>query len=161
MSAIFSLITNIFMVGCSIVGVVTIINKTGKFLQIIEDNKTNGFNKAFDCIILESIDEVNKSVTSINIITNNIAKLSFILYDISSGNKYIKKDKDGKIIICNNSKVSLEYKEKIEELTNKLKKYEDELKQKVDSHDLVDKSDESESSSDSDQSDDFYLENKN
>ena len=123
MSAILNLVSNICMLGCSIIGVVTIINKSGKFFKIMEDNKTDGFKKAFDIIILESIDDINKSVSSVNIIGNNCGKIIFTVYDITTGNKFIKKDKDGKIIICNKSK----YKDKIDELSIKVKQYEEEL----------------------------------
>jgi hypothetical protein len=127
MSAILNLVSNMCMLGCSIIGAVTIINKTGKFFQIIDDNKTDGFRKAFDTITLESIDDINKSVASVNIISNNFGKIIFTVYDITVGNKYIKKDKDGKIIICNKTKIQSAYKDKIEELNTKVKKYQEEL----------------------------------
>ena len=150
MSAILNLISNICMLGCSIIGAITIINKGGHFFKIIEDNKVDGFRKAFDCIMLESVDDINKSVASINIISNNCIKISFILYDIFIGNKYIKKDKDGKIIICNKSLIPAEYKDKIEELNNKLKKYQDELS-KIKQTDKKSDNESDESSSDSEE----------
>lgn len=78
--------------------------------------------------MIDSIDELNKCVESISIISGNIGKICIIIYDISVGNKFIKKDKNGKIIICNKSKLYSGYKDKIDELKNKVKKYEKELK---------------------------------
>lgn len=160
MSAIISLISNICMLGSSVIGAVTIINKIGHFFQIIEENKTDGFRKAFDCIMLESVDDINKSVTSVNLIGNNCIKIGVILYDISMGNKYVKKDKDGKIIICNKSVITTEYKNKIEELNIKLKKYEDELSKikKTDDDNNETKSESSSDDSNEEKTDEFFLE---
>lgn len=163
MSAILNLVSNICMIGCSIVGVVTIINKTGKFFQIIDDNKTDGFRKAFDTIILESIDDINKSVGSVNIICNNGSKIFFTVYDITVGNKFIKKDKDGKIIICNKSKIHTAYKDKIDELSNKVKQYQEELSKikKVKTDDSSSSSSDVSSDVSSDEDDDVSIKNKN
>ena len=127
MSAIFNLLANILMTGTSIIGVATIINKVGKFCKIVDENKKDGFKIGFDTIMLESINDINNCVESISTISNNSSKILCILYDISVGNKYVKKDKDGKIIICSKLKVYSGFKDKIEELNSKVKKYEDEL----------------------------------
>ena len=127
MSAIFNLLANILMTGTSIIGVATIINKVGKFCKIIDENKKDGFKIGFDTIMLESINDINNCVESISTISNNSSKILCILYDISVGNKYVKKDKDGKIIICSKLKVYSGFKDKIEELNSKVKKYQDEL----------------------------------
>ena len=127
MSAIFNLLANILMTGTSIIGVATIINKVGKFCKIVDENKKDGFKIGFDTIILESINDINNCVESISTISNNSSKILCILYDISVGNKYVKKDKDGKIIICSKLKVYSGFKDKIEELNSKVKKYQDEL----------------------------------
>ena len=125
MSAIINLVGNIIFTGTSIIGIATIINKVGKFFKVVDQNNDNdGFKKGFDIFMLDSIEEINSCVESVSTIANNINKISLIIYDISLGNKYIKKDKDGKIILCNKSKV---FKDKINELTSKLKKYEDQL----------------------------------
>ena len=115
------------MIGTSCIGVITIVNKIGKFCKIIDENKKDGFKLGFDALMLDSIDEINKCVESVSTITNNLNKILFILYDITVGNKFIKKDKDGKIIICNKSKVFNGYKNKIDELSSKVKKYQEEL----------------------------------
>jgi SMC interacting uncharacterized protein involved in chromosome segregation len=125
MSAIINLVGNIIFTGTSIIGIATIINKVGKFFKVVDQNNDNdGFKKGFDTFMLDSIEEINSCVESVSTIANNINKITLIMYDISLGNKYIKKDKDGKIILCNKSKV---FKDKINELTSKLKKYEDQL----------------------------------
>lgn len=127
MSAIFNLLANILMTGTSIIGIATIINKVGKFCKIVDENKKDGFKIGFDTIMLESINDINNCVESISTISNNSSKILCILYDISVGNKYVKKDKDGKIIICSKLKVYSGFKNKIEELNSKVKKYQDEL----------------------------------
>ena len=127
-NAILSLITNSLISGFAIIGIGTFINKVGKFFKVIEESSNDGYKKGFDAIMIDSMDEMNRCVESVNLITMNFNKIFLILYDIVSGNKYIKKDKDGKIIICTKSKMYSGYKNKIEELSSKVKKYENELK---------------------------------
>lgn len=127
MSAIFNLLANILMTGTSIIGVATIINKVGKFCKIVDENKKDGFKIGFDTVMLESINDINNCVESISTISNNSTKIACILYDILVGNKYIKKDKDGKVIICSKLKVYSGFKDKINELNTKVKKYQEEL----------------------------------
>jgi hypothetical protein len=127
MSAIFNLLANILMTGTSIIGVATIINKAGKFCKILDENKKDGFKIGFDTIMLESINDINNCVEAISTLSNNSTKIACILYDILVGNKYIKKDKDGKIIICSKLKVYSGFKDKIQELNSKVKKYQEEL----------------------------------
>lgn len=116
------------MIGFSCIGIGAVIIKVGNFCRIIEEDKQDGFKKGFDTIMLESIDQMNTCVESVSIITNNFNKIFFIIYDILVGNKFIKKDKDGKIIICTKSKLYTGFKDKIEELNSKVKKYQQELK---------------------------------
>ena len=166
-NAILSLISNSLISGLAIIGIGTLINKAGKFFKIIEEEQQDGYRKAFDSIMVESIDEINKSVESVGIIGTNINKIFFILYDISTGSKFIKKDKDGKLIICNKSKVYTGYKDKIEELNSKVKQYQEELskikktknkgKDDEDAKDAED-SDSSLSTDEEDKNDEFYLE---
>jgi hypothetical protein len=127
MYAIINLLTNTLMTGFAFIGIGTIINKTGKFLKIIEENNNDGFKIGFDTIMLDIIDELNKCVESLSDITNSFNKIFFVVYDIILGNKFIKKDKDGKIIIFNKSKIYSGYKNKIDELSNRVKKYQNEL----------------------------------
>ena len=128
MIAIFNLLTNILITGTSIIGTITIINKIGKFCKVIEENNEDGFKMAFDTCMMDTIDDMNKSIDSIGMIANNFNNIIFIMYDIFTGNKYIKKNKEGKLIICNKSKVFSGYKDKIDELNCKVKKYQEELK---------------------------------
>ena len=127
MIAIIHLLVNSFMIGTSCIGVITIINKVGKLCKFIDENRKDGFKIGFDALMLDSVDEINKCVESVGSITHNLNKILFILYDISVGNKCIKKDKDGKIIILNKSKIFDGYKNKIDELSNRVKKYQEEL----------------------------------
>jgi hypothetical protein len=127
MYAILNLVTNTIMTGFAVIGVGTVIIKVGNFFKVIEENKEDSFKKGFDKIMLESIEEMNTCVESISIITNNFNKIFFTLYDIVVGNKYIKKDKNGKIIICTKTKLYSGFKNKIEELNSKVKKYQNEL----------------------------------
>lgn len=150
MIAIIHLLANSLMIGTSCIGIVTIINKIGKLCKIIDENKNDGFKLGFDSLMLDSVDEINKCVESIGSITNNINKIFFIIYDITTGSKFIKKDKDGKIIICNKSNVLSSFKNKINELNNKVKKYQDELSK-------IKKGKESDSDSES-ENDDTYSE---
>lgn len=184
-NAILSLISNSLITGLAIIGAGTLINKAGKFFKIIEEEKQDGYRKGFDSVMIESIDEINKCVESVGVISTNLNKIFFIMYDITTGNKFVKKDKDGKIIICSKSKLYSGYKDKIDELSTRVKKYQDELKKvkKVkkrnvkpkqnDSDSSQKKSDsdsDSDSSSDSDtdadtdadkKDDEFFLDNEN
>jgi len=126
--AILSLISNTFVTSLACIGLATVVNKIGKFFKIIDEHKNDGFKVGFDTIMIDSIDELNRCVESITIISGNIGKICIIMYDISVGNKFIKKDKSGKIVICNKAKLYSGYKDKIDELKNKVKKYESELK---------------------------------
>ena len=127
MFAIFHFITNRVCTVTCIIGVCTIINKAGKLCKIIDENKVDGYKIGFDKIMLESIDDINKSVDSVIYISMSLHKILFISYDILSGNKVIKKDKDGKVILINKNKLNQDYKNKINELSEKVKLYEKEL----------------------------------
>ena len=165
MIAIINLLTNILITGTSIIGCVTIVNKIGKFCKVIEENNEDGFKIAFDTCMMDTIDDMNKCVESVGMIASNFNNILFITYDIFTGNKFVKKNKDGKIIICNKSKVFSGYKDKIDELNNKVKKYQEELKKikkpkkNIKKENIVNDDDSSDNSSlpssnDSDDSDD-------
>ena len=125
--AILNLVNNVFMTSFAFIGIGTVINKVGKFCKIIEENKKDSFKAGFDSIMIDSVEELNRCVESVSLITNNTYKIVLLMIDITTGNKYIKKDKEGKIIICNKSKMVSGYKDKISELSSKVKKYEEEL----------------------------------
>lgn len=157
MIEVINLLISSVMIGTSCIGVITIINKIGKLCKIIDENKVDGFKIGFDTLMLDFIDDTNKCVESISSITNNLTKISLIVYDIITGNKYIKKDKDGKIIICNKSKLDTSYKNKIEELSGKVKKYKEELnkiKKEKNTDKISDESDMEDKSNDDKSSDD-------
>jgi hypothetical protein len=123
-----SLLTTTSMFAFSIVGTITVINKAGHFLKTMEEETKDAYKKAFDKFMIETIDEINFSVDSLKLISKHTLKNSKLLFDLVSGNKCIKKDKDGNIIVSDKSKLTEEYKEKIEHLYTKLKKYEKEVK---------------------------------
>lgn len=124
-----SLLSSTSMMALGIIGAITVVNKTGNFIKTMEEEKTDSYKKAFDKFMVQSIDEINFSIDSIGLISKHTIKNSKLLFDIVSGNKSIKKDKDGKIIVSDKSKINEEeYKEKIEHLYNKMKKYQNEIK---------------------------------
>ena len=123
-----SLVTTTSMFAFGIIGTITVINKAGHFLKTMEEEKKDAYKKAFDKFMIETIDEINFSIDSLKLISKHTLKNSKLLFDLVSGNKCIKKDKDGNIIVSDKSKLTEEYKEKIEHLYTKLKKYQNEVK---------------------------------
>jgi hypothetical protein len=123
-----SLITTTSIFAFGIIGTITVINKAGHFLKTMEEEKKDSYKKAFDKFMIETIDEINFSIDSLKLISKHTLKNSKLLFDLASGNKCIKKDKDGNIIVSEKSKLTEEYKEKIEHLYTKLKKYQNEVK---------------------------------
>jgi hypothetical protein len=118
--------TSIFVI--SGVGLITVINKAGNFIKNMEEEKKDSYKKAFDKFMIETIEELNNSIDSLKLISKHTLKNGKLLFDLASGNKCIKKDKDGNIIVSEKSKLTEEYKEKIEHLYTKLKKYQNEVK---------------------------------
>jgi hypothetical protein len=123
-----SLVTTTSIFAFGIIGTITVINKAGHFLKTMEEEKKDSYKKAFDKFMIETIDEINFSIDSLKLISKHTLKNSKLLFDLASGNKCIKKDKDGNIIVSDKSKLTEEYKEKIEHLYTKLKKYQNEVK---------------------------------
>ena len=123
-----SLLSTTAILGFGIIGSLTVVNKAGHFLKRMETEDKDAYKKAFDNLMIETIDEINFSIDSIGIISKHTYKNIKLLFDILYGNKCIKKDKDGKIIISDKSKLNKEYEEKIEHLYTKLKKYQNEVK---------------------------------
>lgn len=111
-----------------LIGVCTVLHKSGTFLKTIEESEKDGYKKAFDQFIIQSIEELNFSVDSVNLLTKNSLRIIELMFDLSTGKKCVKKDKDGKIIITEQTRLNEEYKGKIEELSMRIKKYQDELK---------------------------------
>jgi len=124
MSGTFHLIANGIFTGLAIVGFATISNKLGKFIKTYEGEKDEHFKNAFDKSMNETISDVHSCIESVSVITNGITKASSVGIDLFTGKKVLTKKK-GKIAIVEQSKAE---KQKIDELSQKLKKYETEIK---------------------------------
>lgn len=109
--------------GFFLIGFGTVLNKLGDFFKIIEEEEKDNFKKAFDKITNDSISEFNKCFLSTHIIISRFAKLLSISYDLVTGQKVIKKNKDGNIVICDKSTMMEKYESKIEELESKINKF--------------------------------------
>ena len=109
--------------GFFLIGFGTILNKLGDFFKIIEEEEKDNFKKAFDKLTNDSISEFNKCFLSTHIVISRFAKLLSISYDLVTGEKIIKKNKDGNIVICDKSTIMEKYESKIEELESKINKF--------------------------------------
>ena len=116
------LYTNLFS-GFFLIGFGTILNKLGDFFKIIEEEEKDNFKKAFDKLTNDSISEFNKCFLSTHIVISRFAKLLSISYDLVTGEKIIKKNKDGNIVICDKNTMMEKYESKIEELESKINKF--------------------------------------
>lgn len=125
--AIINLISHTFMSGLAVVGASTIIYKIGKFIEKYEDEDDEPYKKAFDNLMVNSVEEFNFCIDSIKTIVKSSTKATFLLTDIVTGNKVIQKDKHGKIIISEKSKLYNKYEDTISELNDKVKEYQQEL----------------------------------
>jgi len=141
-----SLVTTTSIFAFGIIGTITVINKAGHFLKNMEEEKKDAYKKAFDKFMIETIDEINFSIDSLKLISKHTLKNGKLLFDLASGNKCIKKDKEGNIVVSEKSKLTEEYKEKIGHLYTKLKKYQNEVKKYKDN----DKSEDKEKKNDKD-----------
>jgi len=109
--------------GFFLIGFGTVLNKLGDFFKIIEEEEKDNFKKAFDKITNDSISEFNKCFLSTHIVISRFIKLLSISYDLITGEKIIKKNKDGNIIICDKSALMEKYESKIEALESKINKF--------------------------------------
>ena len=109
--------------GFFLIGFGTTLNKLCEFFKIIEEEEKDNFKKAFDKITNDSISEFNKCFLSTHIIISRFAKLLSISYDLMTGQKVIKKNKDGNIVICDKNTMMEKYESKIEELESKINKF--------------------------------------
>ena len=109
--------------GFFLIGFGTSLNKLGDFFKIIEEEEKDNFKKAFDKITNDSIVEFNKCFISTHIVLSRFIKLLAISYDLITGEKIIKKNKDGNVIICDKSAIMERYESKIEELESKIFKF--------------------------------------
>ena len=127
-----------------LLGVGTAINKSGEFFKVLEVEDDDNFKRAFDKVTSDLANDFNNSFESINIIASNISKIWLLFWELMIGEKFIKKTKDGKIIVDDKNVVFDGYKNKIANLNSKIKDYKKLLK---DSGNEV----ESESDNDSDE----------
>ena len=109
--------------GFFLIGFGKILNKLGDFFKIIEEEEKDNFKKAFDKLTNDSISEFNKCFLSTHIVISRFAKLLSISYDLLTGQKVIKKNKDGNIVICDKNTMMEKYESKIEELESKINKF--------------------------------------
>jgi len=129
--ALIGLMINSFYTMLLLLGLGTAINKSGKFFKILEDEEKDNFKKAFDIITSDFIEEFNNSFVSVHLISSNISKIVILFWELIIGDKYIKKTDDGKIIVTDKSEMFDDYKNKINDLNNKIKKYEEKIKEKI------------------------------
>tara|TARA_B110000037_G_scaffold220947_1_gene290284 strand:+ start:248 stop:775 length:528 start_codon:yes stop_codon:yes gene_type:complete len=115
--------------GFFLIGVGTSINKLGDFFKIIEEEEDNNFKKGFDKITNDSLSEFNKFFISSHIVISKFIKLLSISYELIIGEKIIKKNKDGNVIICDKNVIMEKYECKIEELEKKILKFKEISKQ--------------------------------
>lgn len=127
MSAIYNIVANSFFTSLAIVGAGTIIAKMGVFLKTYEEEKEDAYRKAFDKTMTQTVDEVSFCIDSVKKIATTTTKASSLASEIAMGTKIIQKDKNGKIIIQDRGKVDHQYKNTIDDLNQKVKKYQEEL----------------------------------
>ena len=111
-----------------IFGFGTVVNKLGDFFKVLEEEKEDNFKKGFDKISSDLVNDFNNSFVSFNLISSNVSKIGVLSYELMIGDKYIKKTKDGKMIVQDKTLTLDNYEEKIEKLNDKVKSYKDLLK---------------------------------
>ncbi len=104
------------------------INKLGDFFKVLENEDSDNFKKAFDKVAGDMVNDFNNSFVSLNLISHNVSKNAIIFYELMIGEKFIKKTKDGKIIVDDKNSIFNNYENKIGALNEKLKDYKDILK---------------------------------
>ncbi len=124
MSGTIHLIANGIFTGLAIIGFATISNKIGKFIKTYEGEKDDHFKNAFDKSMNETIGDVHSCIESVSVITSGLTKASSVGIDLFTGKKVLTRKK-GKIAIVEQSRAQ---KQQIDELSQKLKKYECEIK---------------------------------
>lgn len=111
-----------------ILGFGTAVNKLGNFFKVLEDEKEDNFKKGFDKVSSDLVNDFNNSFISFNLISSNVSKMAILSYELMIGEKYIKKTKDGKIVVQDKTITLDNYEEKIGKLNEKVKNYKDLLK---------------------------------
>ena len=121
---IYSTFSSLFLV----LGVGTAINKTGDFFKILEKENDDNFKRAFDKVAGDFVDDFGRSFESLNLISGNVSKIMILFWELLIGEKFIKKTKDGKIIVDDKNVIFSDYKNKIENLNSKINDYKELLK---------------------------------
>jgi hypothetical protein len=147
--------------GFFLIGFGTVLNKLGDFFKIIEEEEKDNFKKAFDKITNDSIGEFNKCFISTHIVISRLIKLASISYDLVTGEKVIKKNKDGNIIICDKSAIMEKYESKIEALESKINKFKELAKNSANKLDLELSDEDDDEDEDKDEEDEEDEEDKN
>ena len=112
------------------------VNKCGDFFKVLEEETEDNFKKGFDKVSGDFMNDFNNSFVSFNLISTNVSKLAVLSYELMIGEKYIKKTKDGKIIVNDRHMIVDNYEEKIGKLNEKVKNYKDLLKNMKDTNTL-------------------------
>jgi hypothetical protein len=125
--AIFNIMSSSIITGLLCVGAGTMIHKIGSILKTVEEEPKDGYKKAFDKTMIQTVEEFNFCIDSVKLILKTTTKSGLLLTDIVTGNKVVQKDKDGKLFIRERSKLYGQYENTIEELSSKVKQYQEEL----------------------------------
>ncbi len=125
--AIFNIMSSSLITGLICVGAGTMIHKIGSILKTVEEEPKDGYKKAFDKTMIQTVEEFNFCIDSLKLILKTTTKSGLLLTDIVTGNKVVQKDKDGKLFIRERSKLYGQYENTIEELSSKVKQYQEEL----------------------------------
>ena len=127
--ALFGLLYSTMSSLLLIMGTGCAINKAGDFFKLLEEESEDNFKKAFDKVAGDLVNDFNNSFVSLNLISSNVSKLAIIFYELMIGEKFIKKTKDGKIIVDDKNAIFDNYENKIGVLNEKIKKFKSILKE--------------------------------
>jgi hypothetical protein len=121
--ALFGLLYSTMSSLLLIMGTGCAVNKAGNFFKLLEEETDDNFKKAFDKVAGDLVNDFNNSFVSLNLISSNVSKLAIISYELMIGEKFIKKTKDGKIIVDDKNAIFDNYENKIGALNEKIKKF--------------------------------------
>ena len=147
---IFELLYTTLFSGFFLIGFGTTINRMGDFLKMLEIEENDNFSKAFDKLTNDVMSEFNKFFTSSHIVISKSMKIINISYELFTGEKVIKKSKEGNIIISDKSALMEKYESKIEALEKRISQFKEQKKEKC--------SDSDSTSSDDDDSEEEIIE---
>lgn len=161
--ALFGLLYSTMSSLLLIMGTGCAVNKAGDFFKLLEEESDDNFKKAFDKVAGDLVNDFNNSFVSLNLISSNVSKLAIIFYELMIGEKFIKKTKDGKIIVDDKNAIFDNYENKIGVLNEKIKKFKSILKEtnKDNMLDFELSDDEEDNQQDDDEDEDDDEENSN